>query len=355
MKLKTTYHILRLTGFLSFIVLLQSCIDQLPQEEGAVPKVVVVDGQFSDREGPHNILLSKAINLNSQVRQPITDATVGIVSMSGETLNFIHDNEVPGTYTYIGAASTDEAYKLQVRLSDGNEITSTFQSLPTGFPIESLRMEDDLLSFVDENGRSRTRWVLDLYAESNQQSIEEDLYIRYDIETVWQLTEVQCSPLHTTKSCYINDRDVAFDISLLELKKNDQAVDFEQFIYRRFIDEAIGEVMAIKVDALSYNQADYEYWERLKSLFSQTGNITDILPAKVVSNLAPSEGIEAAGIFSVVSQSEKVIFIRNSDVQLSVNPVCGAPGFTPRPRPQECCNCLLRNGASTEKPYYWPF
>ncbi len=355
MKHKSQYHTLLFSVSLTLFLLFQGCIDRLEQETGSVPNVVVVDGQFSDREGPHNILLSKAINLNSQVRVPIQDASVALVSSSGNVLNFIHNNEVPGTYTYIGAAEKDESYRMQVQLLDGSEITSPFQSLPDSFPINQLRIEDDLISFVDEDGRSRTRWVLDLYAESNPERIAQDLYLRYDIETVWQLTEVQCSPLHTIKACYINDREVAFDISLLELKKNEQGADFEQFVYRRFIDEALGEVMAIKVDALSYNQADYQYWDRLKSLFSQTGNITDILPAKITSNLEASEGIEVAGIFSVVSQSEKVIFVRNADIQLNVNPVCGVPGFTPRPRPQECCNCLLREGASTIKPYYWPF
>jgi len=340
---------------ITIVLCIPSCIDPLPQESGEVPKVVVIDGQFSDRLGPQNIRLSEAVELNSQVPIPISNAQVEVISDLGETIRFLEKSDDKGNYEIESQAVDGREYMLHITLSDGSEISSAFQSVPPSLPIDTLKMEDDLVSFVDESGRSRTRWILDFSVGSSLDRVEQDYFIRYDLETVWQLTEVQCSPLHTIKICYIYDRNIAFDIELLEIPQSDNPISFEQKVYQRFIDEAIGEVMAVKVDVISYNEEQYRYWEKIQSVFSQTGNITDQLPARVNSNFSSTNDISVAGQFSVVGQSEKVLFVRNADVELNVNPVCGAPGFRPWPLPRECCSCGLREGASTAKPYYWPF
>ena len=111
-------------------------------------------------------------------------------------------------------------------------------------------------------------------------------------------------------------------------------------------------MLAIKVDVLSYNEEQFRYWENIKAVFDQTGNITDRLPARISGGLTSNNEAEILGNFSVVGQSEKVIFLRNPDVERNVKPVCGIPGFQPRPLPDECCQCLSREGASLEKPFF---
>lgn len=340
-------HIIILVIFFT----LSSCIEQIEFPIEDVEPIVVFDGTFSDVEETQVIKISKSVALNRQVFDPLENAFVSVESEDGVVIPFTEKN--PGIYTSEGRAEKGKKYRMRTILPDGREVTSRFQGVPPSFTVDSISIQDTISNYLNESGKRVTVRSIEGTAHASEDKVTEDLYLRYDLETVWFVSEVVCSPFVPAKSCYVYDKDLAFDITLLEVEKNPLPVQFENFIFRREIDEAFGLLFSIKLDLLSYNEQEYRYWETVKEVFDQSGNVTDILPARLYTDLVTDDGSEIFGNFAVVGKTSFVRFIRNTDFATWVNPYCGVPGFTPRPRPDACCNCLLIPGASVEKPEYW--
>ncbi len=336
---------------LALIFSLSACIEQIELPIEDVETSIVIDGTFSDVEERQLIKISKSVALNRQVFDPLENAFVSVESDDGQVITFAERN--PGIYTAEGKAEREKKYRLKVILSDGREVTSRYQGVPPSFNVDSISIKDTISNYLNESGKRVTVRSIEGTAHASENGVAEDLFLRYDLETVWFVSEVVCSPFVPAKSCYVYDKDLAYDITLLEVEKNPNPIQFETFVFRREIDEAFGLVFSIKLDLLSYNEREYLYWETVKEVFDQSGNVTDILPARLYSDLITDDGSEIFGNFAVVGKSSFVKFIRNADFATHVNPYCGVPGFTPWPRPDACCNCLLIPGASTEKPGYW--
>jgi hypothetical protein len=334
------------------LVTMWGCIEQIEFPVEQSKRIVVVDGTFSDLEEEQVIKLSFSIDLNLQIFEPVSGASVRVEEEGG---TFIQFNETEGGfYTAMAQAIPGKKYRLNAILPDGNRVTSRFQSVKPSFPVNNVEIVDTIANFINESGKRITLRSIECYAQSQGPAPDEDLFLRYDLETVWQLTEIPCSPFHTPKSCYIYDTDIAFDINLIELVPGTGDLDFETFIFRKNIDEAFGEVYSMKVDLLSYNEEEYRYWETLQNLFEQSGSITDILPARLPSLIETEGNDEVLGYFAVVGKTSYVQFIRNANFATHVNPYCGVPGFPPFPFPRQCCNCLAEPGGSVVKPDYWP-
>ncbi|NNF33641.1 MAG: DUF4249 family protein [Saprospiraceae bacterium] len=327
------------------------CIEQIdfPVEDN--PKVVVVDGTFSDVDEIQTIKLSHSVGVNLQIFDPISGANVRVEEACGHMIQFSETEK--GIYTVYSKSEVDKNYRLNAILPDGRRIYSRYQGVRPTFPVTGVYIADTVLSYVNESGKLRVERSINCFAHSQGEPPEEELFLRYDLETVWQMTEAICSPLETVKTCYVYDRDVAFNIDLLELSPGTDDLNFERFIFRRKLDGVFGEVFSIKVDLLSYNEKEYRYWETLKTIFEQSGSVIDILPARLPSLIELEGNGEVFGHFAVVGKSSYVRFIRRSDFNSFIYPYCGAAGVLPYPFPQSCCDCASEPGASLFKPEYW--
>ncbi|NNF35964.1 MAG: DUF4249 domain-containing protein [Saprospiraceae bacterium] len=345
MKLK--YHLMVL-----MLLSMCGCIEQIefPIEESK--SLVVVDGTFSDLDEIQEIKLSFTVDVNLQIFKPVSGADVRVEEEGGELIQFTEAQG--GVYKTQSRAEVGKKYRLNAILPDGAKLTSRFQGVKPSFPVNSVSIVDTVANFINESGKRITLRSIECFAQSEAPAPSESLFLRYDLETVWFLSEIVCSPFVPPKSCYVYDKDIAFDLNLIEVSPEQGNLDFETFIFRRNIDEAFGEVFSLKVDLLSYNEEEFRYWETLQSLFEQSGNITDILPARLPSLIETDGDEEVFGYFAVVGKSSYVQLIRNADFATFVNPYCGAAGFPPFPFNRTCCNCLMEPGASIEKPDYWP-
>jgi hypothetical protein len=341
------YLILMVVG----IFLLDGCIEQIEFPIEASERKVVIDGTFSDLEEFQEIKISWSVEVNKQIFDPYSGAIVQVEEEGGDKILF--QESQPGVYTAFAKADPQKKYRVLIQLLDGSIITSRFQSAPKSFPVTEVTVQDTVSNFLNESGQRVRVRSLECNARSQATTIEEQLFLRYDLETVWQLTEVQCGPFHTVKSCYIYESDLAFDIEMLRLEPQNEPIDFTTFVFRKPIDRSFGEVFSIKVDLLSYNKQEFRYWETIQSIFEQSGNITDVLPARLPQDLQVNGNAEVFGTFAVVGKSSYVRFIRNADFPTHVNPFCGAAGFVTFPFPPECCSCLNHPGASVVKPRYW--
>lgn len=334
------------------IVLFSSCLDEvvLPTQQGD-PKIVV-DGAFTDLFEKQIVRLSYSTFVENQVIEPLTGAQVVVEDDLGGTIFFTEES--PGEYTTFDIAIKGRMYNLKATLDNGNILTSRLQSVPNSFDLDSISIVDSLTTFIDQNGSRRRLNTIHFFAHGSQSSVEEGLYLRYNINTTYRVKEVICSPFAPAKTCYIYNDEDQQSVQLLEVEASEQPVAFKQNIYFRSIDFEFGEVFGLDVGLQSYNKLEYDYWVNLKATFDQNGDITDILPGKLIGNVTSSSGDEVLGQFSVVGKERATKLVRNSDFSKFQNPFCGAPGFQPFPLPDECCSCLLFPNSSLEKPDYWP-
>ncbi len=329
-----------------------SCVERIEFPVEDQEELIVVDGIFSAYEGEQIIKLSKSIQVNSQVNVPLANASVFVEDEQGNKMSFPETES--GVYKSQERAEVGKNYRLYAELPDGRSITSNFQSVPDSFSIKEINTIDTLTTFINESGSNQRLRALEFFARAKNESVENDLYLRYKAETVYQVLETQCGPFHNPKACYFYNDERPFDINLFEIDNSAAPIEFETLVLRRKIDYRLTEIFAIDLSLLSYNKEEFDYWKRLKQLFDQQGNINDVNPARLIGNVVANDGSEILGQFAVVGKSRKIRIIGNADFATSRLPFCGFAGNRPFPLPEECCDCLFLEGATLLKPDYWP-
>ncbi len=341
----------RFFSFLCFAFLL-SCVERIDFPVGEPEEIVVVDGTFSASNGEKTIRLSRTMQVNRQVDLPIEGANVFVEDDQG--LQISYSETQPGVYKTDGIADTERQYRLYAELPDGRTISSNYQSVPDSFSIEEITTLDTLTTFLNENGNDQRLRALEFFAKAKNTNVENDLFLRFRYETVYQVLETKCGPFHNPKACYFYNDERAFAINLIEIDSDASEVEFETLVLRRKIDYKLTEIFALDLSLLSYNKEEYDYWKNLKNLFDQEGNINDVNPARLLGNVKSNDGTEILGQFAVVGESRKIKIVGNADFPTQRLPFCGVAGNLPWPLPDECCSCEGLKGASLLKPDYWP-
>lgn len=334
------------------VFILTGCVDQIEFGDNQNLDELVVSGVFTNKDEVQKINLSYTLDIKSQIPRPLSGAKLGVESENGERIEFFEQTE--GQYLGLGFAKKGERYRMYATLPDGRNIKSNFQSVPDSFPIIDIQTVDTLFTFVNGSGQNVRQRTLEFYAEAGANIIDHDFYLRYQPSTVYQVLETVCSPFHTVKRCFIYDDQAPEEVDLIILNEQASPARIQSKVYSRRIDYQFAEVFALDLALYSYNKSEFEYWERLKLLFDQSGNITDAQPARLTGNITADDGSEILGQFAVVGKSRAIKLVRNDGFSPSVLPFCGYAGNRPWPLPDECCNCLGLEGAVTVKPDYWP-
>ena len=329
-----------------------SCVERIDFPSDQSEEVVVVDGIFSATPGPQTIKLSYSIPVNRQVNEPITAAKVFVEDNLGNKIPFIETIE--GNYVTQTPAVYGNSYRLYAELPDGRKLTSNYQEVPDSFKIKELRHIDTLTTFLNESGSNQRLRALEFFAVAEKENLENDFYLRFHQETAYQVLETQCGPFHVPKACYFYNDERPFDLNLIQLPAQTGTVSFESLVLRREIDYRLTEIFALDLHLYNYNKEEFEYWKQLQQLFDQSGNVTDVIPARLRGNVLADDDSEILGQFAVVGKTRKIKIIGNTDFPTSRLPFCGVAGQRPWPLPDECCDCLGLKGATTIKPDYWP-
>ena len=338
--------------YLFVLLLLSTCVEQLEFTSDELEDVVVVDGYFSAAEGIKTVRLTRTTKVNSQLVESISGAKVCVEDDAGTLIPFVETGQ--GVYQTEARANDQKQYRLNVELPDGRKVNSTFQRVPDSVSIAAINIVDTLVTFLNESGNTQRLRALEFFANANLGSSDEDLFLRFSTQTVYQVLETVCGPFHTPKACYFYNDERPFDINLIEIDQGVEPSQIESMVLRREINYQLAEIFALELSLLSYNEEEFDYWRRLKQLFEQQGNINDVNPARLVGNMASEDGFEVLGLFAVVGESRKIKLVRNSDFPTRRIPFCGIPENRPWPLPDACCDCLNLSGASLLKPDYWP-
>ena len=141
------------------MICFSGCIEQIdfPVEDN--PKVVVVDGSFSDVSENQIVRLSYSVDVNLQTFDPVSGADVRVEEEGGELIQFYETEE--GIYTSDSKAETNKKYRLNAILPDGRHIYSRYQGVRPSFPVTGVSIVDTVVSYINQSGKLRVERTID--------------------------------------------------------------------------------------------------------------------------------------------------------------------------------------------------
>ncbi|MBK7807777.1 MAG: DUF4249 family protein [Saprospiraceae bacterium] len=338
---------------LSVLLLIHSCFEPYDNKDENFKPNLIVDAEISDTDTSHIIKISEAQKTDIQTFKGYSGAKVLLKSNENDELVFSETTTV-GHYKYIGVLNDAKGYALEVQVNGKVVVTSPIQYFPESFMVDSLRNYTEYVRTQKPNGSVFQEYIVNFNAEARKPTIEKEVFVRFDIETVFLVLELICSPFISPKTCYVYNHRSNFEINLLKVPVSTSEINISQKIFSKTLDYEFGGAFSVKADVKSYNQENFKYWQQYKSVFDQSGSVDDLIPARISGNLTSSSG-NVLGLFSLVRKSSVFKIIRRGEAGgRSVEPYCGTPGFyEPWPRPSECCECLRFANSTLTKPYYW--
>ncbi len=337
--------------FFLFFLSLFSCIDQIEFDVDSSSPLVVVDGHFSNLLELQKVSLTFTTNVKSQVAPPVKGAQLYFESDDQQKIPLEENDD--GIYSVYAQADKNKSYRLMGVLPDGRSIESTYQRVHEVAALDSISVTDSLTIFVNESGKQSNFRSLVFDVHGSKDLVKDNLFMRVNTETSFRVSELICSPFFPPRTCYIINDVKPNKINLFEINSTNSPVFFSTTVHSRIIDYYFGEIYGVDVTLLSYERDSYLYWENLKKLFDQNGEITDVTPARLTGNIKSNDGTEVLGLFSVVGKKRLSQLITNADFKTHVNPLCGVAGIPPWPLPDACCNCSILPNSTLEKPDYW--
>lgn len=330
-----------------------SCIDLIEIEGGEFKPIVMLSGSFSDVDEVQTFFLSYSAPINGQAFQPFEGAVLNIKSLEGDS--FMLNEKEPGVHVFNGQAELDKQYFIEIYFQGELLARSSIESVPEEVLLDSLSFEETYEKYTNVNGLPRNLKTITSYGNANINVAEDNLYLRYgELETIFMLPEITSKVFPPAKNCYIYNYDLNPELELFEIEKGTENVILKSRLFRKIINYEFAYVMSVKASLISYNKSSFDFWKELETLYNQTGQITDKVPAQFGGNIESFQDQLVKGQFSVVSKSEDIIFITRSDLEYKPLKLCGEVGgpYPPRP-PSTCFECLSHEGATKDLPDYW--
>ena len=336
----------------SLLLLLFSCIDEITYEPEKMNDAIYVDAEIALEDTIHQIKIVTSQEVSSQITTGLSGAKVSLINETGGRFDFLEIQD-DGMYIYKGKLDVEVKYGLEIIINN-SIITGDKQGFPNPFDIDSISFNVEKEEIQNPNGTINTRDVVNYFANFTKEKIDHEFFLRLGIdETVFVVTEIQCSPVIVPKTCYVYNNDSNLPITLFSLSPSNLKTTIKQKFFTKLHTHEFGAAYSVVLDVISYNKEQFEYWEKLKSLYEQTGAIQDKIPSRLSTSLTSSSN-NVFGHFAMVRKSKAIHKITRGQTNIPIEPFCGTPGFyIPYPWPDQCCDCFLFKNSTKQKPYYW--
>jgi hypothetical protein len=374
--------------FISCMVLsYTSCVRSFVPDIDKYEELMVVDGFITDDPGPYTIKLSKSAKLQERSKfNPYTGCKVYVEDESGNKVNATEQS--PGIYQTDSLAFRGIAgkkYKLNISTPDGETYESRSEELVKALAIQSLEAQvehkGDPNVFAGRDGyqfyvNAETPATRDNYLMWKMECTYK-FQSDYLIYSYWDNGEHLVSHTDTFMICY-RTLDIA---ELYLLNTNEQSQKEIKKIPIHYEDnytKALTIRYSLKVSQFTLNEAAFTYWNAVKKMMSEGGDLYTTQPFQVRNNLInrthPDKPV--LGYFTVAGLSEKRIFVNHPAIKNRMD-VCDPPDPKDPPivwyqnnpavwpvflvsltgtgkgmyLPQECVDCRIL-GTQT-KPSFW--
>lgn len=293
---------------LTIILLLSAgCTTEFFPDFDENKELLVVDGLLTDQNRVNTIKLSRSMPIGKPlVNKPVKGALVIITDNNG-TATTLKESRA-GTY------STDSlkfrgrigsSYSLKVRVNNVNYETDFIEMKPVP-PIDSLYYEKVLVN----NTRDSTKMDegCRIYADSWDPS-GKCLFFRWDYTETWEY-RIPYSVINNV--CWIEDR--SNEVLIKNTSVYSQArVSKYQINYINNNTDKLKVKYSILVNQYSLNKQEFDFWEKVRNISENVGNLYDITPVTIPGNIrcSTNPGETVHGYFSVSAISQKRLFIKD--------------------------------------------
>jgi len=298
---------LTIIGLSLFLVMVNGCNIEFNPDSDENKEQLVVEGMITDQNRVNRIKLSKSLPIGKPLAfKAVNGAIVTVTDENGIVTTLLESPA--GTY------STDStefrgrvggSYSLNIKINDANYVTDFIEMKPVP-PINTLYYEKVIIS--DSGDSTDLEEGCRIYVDSYDPS-GECLFFRWDYAETW---EYRIPYAVTNKVCYINERSDEILIKNTSLYSQARVSKYPVLFISNKSDR-LKETYSILVNQYSLNETEYNFWERVQNISQNVGDLYDITPMAIPSNIRRSDNREETvlGYFSVSAVTQKRLFIRD--------------------------------------------
>jgi len=369
---------IRITGLCFLLAIASGCTIEFNPDGDLVNDQLVVEGMITDQNRVNRIRLSRSVRVGEPllIPRPVGGAIVTITDENG--IVTILTESPAGTYStdstdFIGRVGGK--YSLNIKINDSDYETDFTEMKPVP-PVSTLYYEK--VTIVGSNDTTDIEEGCRIYVDSYDPS-GECLFYRWDYAETW---EYRIPYSVRNKVCYVSVR--SNEILIKNTSGYSQArVSKFPVLFISNKSDRLKETYSIMVNQYSLNETEFTFWERVRNISQNVGNLYDITPVAVPGNIRccndPEE--EVLGYFSVSAVTQKRLFIEDhfyglpisflfcaTDTLTGILPESGLDteywvieDFGDEPSPfwvittfKECADCTTR-GTKIMPPYWRDF
>jgi len=280
-----------------------SCTEEIEMNLGSGETYLVVDGEFTDQNIVHKVVLSTSSDYFSNTSSPAVTGAVITLADDFKEIQLLEDVENPGTYlippTFVGVYN--QTYTLSISNVDINNDGVEENYTATNTLYEPAKILNMAMNW--DTGHGEKKWTIQMYSKDNPD--KEDFYA-FAIYVNGRLFSDQISELEYAWDRYFNGNDVS-GVTVQYLVEEDSGGEKTEY--------PLKEGDWVKLEMQTINE-DYYYF--IDAVNEETGIQVPLFsgpPANVPSNI--SNG--AKGFFRVYSTSVDSMLVTQDVIDLRDN------------------------------------
>lgn len=358
---------------LSFIIII-GCIEPYEFVVKNNKPTLVVEGYISNvsfnetLEYPSNgryfnIKLSytgDVINIRDEV---VTNASVNLISGSGEEWNYTESSAAPGHYILHSenfAASAGETYKLQISLSGGKTYESDWERMPETAPkaIGSIGFEETTKQvYKIQAGEEVIETIqgVNVYMDLPPNELNNTTFYRWDFEPMWIYIAPLAATYEPDYKCWATNENYLSNYTL----QIDHVGGYRKrlFFMETVRNERIFENFSVLVKQQAMSEGLYFFWKEMQEQVESNG-FKDMPPYNLQTNIKSLDNDEkVSGYFGVINEKATRWYFNIEELSYYVkNTLRGdcLVDYNGPPAPA-CLSCLeYTNGTATNvEPVWW--
>lgn len=247
-----------------------------------------------------------------------------------------------------------KSYMVRVGLFDGREFESTFEPLlpvPSIGDVSAQKVETTSI-LPDQTMRIDTFFQYTINTDLQTMGNSEKSFLRWESARVARITDAPISLGQEQQTCYVANRLGVLTNRIFGGPRQNIDQLISHLVYEERIDAFYGEGLYYTVVQESLSEAAYDYWDSVRQVSEEVGDIFGSPPGKIKSNFVNINDAsdEAFGFFYATQHDTARLYIEPQ----SVDNRCPSPNQVNPDgscRDALCCNCAAV--ASTVKPSFW--
>jgi|SRR5664280_689736 len=302
-----------------------TCIDPYTPKLRGYDSLLVIDGLITDANTSYSVKLSRTFQVQNSTPAMVSDANVFITDNAGNNITLSSTgNGLYKTDSIDFTGSVGRTYSLHITTKEGDEYISDPSTMLSGPDIDSVYFAKD--QELVNNG-TQTQEGLSIYLDSKAGNNNQ--YYRWAYDETWKFK------VPDPKKFNFNEAD-SLITSVADIKefcwknhKSDNILIYSNnsgqpgivkkqpvtFIPSDQSDRLLVEY-SVLIKQYSVSKTEYDFWDNLKSVNENGGDIFASQPFSVISNIHninnPKE--QVLGYFQVSAVKQKRIFVPFSKI-----------------------------------------